>query len=345
MLQPPLPVSLPKFPILSASGLLHSGSRALSLMALLLMLHGSTPACADSAFNDWTDLSNSISPEQLSSYLSAEDFKLLQELEKAQQHKGAKSKVSPAAVTGPNQVRYVYGASVPTLVCALLHISDITLEPGEEIMDVLIGDSARWLVSRSLSGTPDGQLIEHVNIKPTDVGLETNMRILTSRRSYDINLKSTAEKFMPSISFLYPENSLARFSQLKAQLQGKKQAQSMRFSSQQMDMTSLDFNYELDGDEELYPLRVFNDGHKTYIQMPERLGATGNRMPALVAVSTVNSDPSLWSNSADTGVINYRISGNNFVVDGLPSHLRLLFGNSAASGHLSADIIYQSASR
>lgn len=287
------------------------------------------PAMADSALDDLLQANGE-------NILSAEDLKVLQALSTAQNSR-SQSLVSQPIVTNPNEVRFIYGASRPTVVCSLLHVCDIALEPGESVVDLKVGDSARWMIERSASGSPEG-IVEHITVKPTDIGLLSNMRIYTDRRTYDLDLKSSAKEFMPSIAFSYPQNSLQKFQQAKELLRQNAQLNTTMVPNAQGGnsvnlLSDLDFNYELDGDEEIFPLRVFNDGHKTYIQMPEQM--LQGKLPALVAVTSTRT----WGQDS-TSLTNYRLQKNSFVVDGLPPHLRLILGNNESATPLSADIVY-----
>lgn len=262
--------------------------------------------------------------------LDETDLKILKALSEG---KGKKLSSKPV-VNAPDQVSFIYGASRPTLVCSLLHVCDIALEPGENVVDLKAGDSARWIIERSASGSPQG-IIEHIAVKPTDTGLTSNLRIYTDRRTYYLDLKSTPSEFMPSIKFVYPENSLRKYAQIKAQLQ-QQQSQIARNMVQagerSFNLSELNFAYKLQGDKQLRPLRVFNDHRKTYIQMPPEVMQQG-RMPALVAV---HESGGLFSDDK-TAIINYRIQDNSFVVDGLYPHLRLILGQQSSHA-LSADI-------
>lgn len=271
---------------------------------------------------------SSAFPLQVS--LDETDLKILKALSEG---KGKKLSSKPV-VNAPDQVSFIYGASRPTLVCSLLHVCDIALEPGENVVDLKAGDSARWIIERSASGSPQG-IIEHIAVKPTDTGLTSNLRIYTDRRTYYLDLKSTPSEFMPSIKFVYPENSLRKYAQIKAQLQ-QQQSQIARNTVQagerSFNLSELNFAYKLQGDKQLRPLRVFNDHRKTYIQMPPEVMQQG-RMPALVAV---HESGGLFSDDK-TAIINYRIQDNSFVVDGLYPHLRLILGQQSSHA-LSADI-------
>lgn len=261
-------------------------------------------------------------PFPLAVSLDETDLALLKELSKAQNSKSTKLNSKPF-ISKPGEVSFIFGASQPTVVCSLLHVCDIALEPGENVVDIKVGDSARWIIERSASGSSEG-IIEHITIKPTDTNLQSNLRIYTDRRAYSIDLKSSTQDFMPSVTFVYPENTLQKYAQVKAQLQQQQAAiarDTVHMGQQSFSLTDLNFNYVVEGDKTIKPLRVFNDTRKTYIQMSPQL-MRQNRLPALVAVH----DPGGFFTDAKTAMINYRIIDNNFVVDGLPTHLRLILG-------------------
>ena len=309
-----------------------------TLATALLLLQLGPSAQADAALDQLLALSPDQAARQV---LTPQERAVLRALEQSNQ-RGNKGASTKPVVTGPNEVRFIYGASRPMVVCSLLHVCDIALEPGENVLDLKIGDGARWLIERSVSGH-EGAIVEHIALKPTDIGLNTNLRIYTDKRTYYLDLKSTAAEFMPQVSFIYPEATLERYHSLKAELTRAQQARAFQGAPRTGEgggallLEQLNFNYELSGDEALYPLRVFNDGRQTFIQMPTKLMATGARLPALVMV---NEGGNAMGSGADTGMglINYRVVGTSFVIDGLPPHLRLLLGSSADRSALRADI-------
>lgn len=260
----------------------------------------------------------------LEAQLDSEDLAILKELTRKESKKTGLT--SKPVVSRPGEVSFIFGASNPTLVCSLLRVCDIALEPGENVVDIKVGDSTRWIIERSASGSPQG-IVEHVTVKPTDIGLISNLRIYTDRRSYYLDLKSSDKEYMPLVRFLYPESALQKFAQVKAQLQqqeAERARQTLQVGRADFDLTALNFNYQISGAKEILPLRVFNDKRKTYIQMSPQLMLQG-RLPALVAV---HKDGGLLSDP-QTALINYRIIDNNFVVDGLPPHLRLILGQDS----------------
>src|SRR6185312_10578148 len=108
-------------------------------------------------------------------------------------------------------VRFLYGATLPTVVCAPLQVCDLALQPGEIVNNVNVGDKVRWNVAPGLSGSPAGQ-VTHLIIKPADAGLVSSMTVETNRRTYAIKLVSTQRSWMPLIAFNYPDDTQRQWS-------------------------------------------------------------------------------------------------------------------------------------
>src|SRR5689334_17055654 len=51
---------------------------------------------------------------------------------------------SKPMITADKSVRFVFGASLPVVICAPLQICDVELQPGEQVRSVQVGDSVRW---------------------------------------------------------------------------------------------------------------------------------------------------------------------------------------------------------
>ena len=105
-------------------------------------------------------------------------------------------------------VRFLFGAALPTVVCAPLRVCDLSLQPGEIVNNVNLGDSVRWKITPSLSGA-GGTQTTHLIIKPTDAGLVSSLDIETNRRTYAIKLVSTRSAWMPLVAFNYPDDARA----------------------------------------------------------------------------------------------------------------------------------------
>jgi len=69
---------------------------------------------------------------------------------------------------GPDgSVQFTYGASMPSIVCAVLEVTDLQLQTGEIINGVHVGDSVRWTVESAVSGegaTQNAHLDQPANV-------------------------------------------------------------------------------------------------------------------------------------------------------------------------------------
>ena len=68
------------------------------------------------------------------------------------------------------------------LYAAPEHVTDIALQPGETLTAVSSGDTVRWTIGDTTSGSGDAKQV-HVLVKPFAPGLTTNLVIATDRRS------------------------------------------------------------------------------------------------------------------------------------------------------------------
>src|SRR5271165_4275954 len=100
-------------------------------------------------------------------------------------------------------VEFRWPAEIPSIVCAVLQVTDVALEPGEAITSVSTGDNLRWSVEAVVSGEGPAQQ-PHLIIKPFDRGLMTSVVVTTTRRSYHLTLRSTDQQYMHEVSFTYP---------------------------------------------------------------------------------------------------------------------------------------------
>jgi P-type conjugative transfer protein TrbG len=218
-----------------------------------------------------------------------------------------------AAAAGPiggpvGVLRYPFGERTPpTLRCKPLFVCDLVLEPGETIVNVAVGDSVRWLIAPASSGGTDSST-PHVLVKPTEAGLRTNLIVTTNRRTYYLTLVSSYNNPMLRIGFLYPQDPQQAFATAAV---GRGVRPDTPLAETAID--KLDFNYRLSGDRGLQPVRVFNDGTHTYLQMPQGL----RDVPVLFVVGSDGSDT----------LVNYRYTGQYYVVDGVPAGIALVEGS------------------
>ena len=86
-------------------------------------------------------------------------------------------------------------------------VTVIALQPGEDLVTVAAGDTVRWIVGDTSSGS-GADLRVNVLVKPIRSGLKTNLVITTSRRTYLLELTSTEKTWMASVSWDYPKDRM-----------------------------------------------------------------------------------------------------------------------------------------
>lgn len=218
------------------------------------------------------------------------------------------------------RVMFAYSESAPTIVCAPIHVCDIELQPGEIVQGAPhIGDSVRWLLSPAVSGTDDHR-VTHLIVKPTEAGLDTNLIVPTDRHTYHLRLVSSVTRYVASVGFIYPEEQQQQtWSEfIKTSSSGAAGGNSAGNGAMPtVAVNRLNFNYKIKvvkGKPGFKPLRAMDDGYHTYIAMNEQMPQ--QEAPALIGISP----------TGDEQMINYRLKGNLYVVDGTIYKLALISG-------------------
>lgn len=176
-------------------------------------------------------------------------------------------------------------------------VTDIILQPGENLVAVASGDTARWVIGDTTSGSGDGKQT-HVLVKPFSAGLLTNLVITTDRRAYHVRLVSTLATALSSMRWTYPHDELLAV-QRKAEA-----AQVTAPVATGIAIDQLHFQYAISGDRPAWrPLRAFDDGAKTYIEFPASLGV-GEAPPLFVL-----------GDDGKAELVNYRQRDRFYVVD------------------------------
>lgn len=194
-------------------------------------------------------------------------------------------------------------------------VTDIALQEGEQLVGpgpVAAGDTVRWIIGDTVSGAGAGQRV-HILVKPTRSGLVTNLVINTDRRTYHIELRSTPETYMASVSWTYPQDALI------ALAARNREAAAVSPVVPGIDIDSLDFRYRIEGDRPAWrPLRAFDDGRQVFIELPPNIAQTD--LPPLFIVGA----------RGEGELVNYRVRGRYLVVDRLfaGAELRLSAGKS-----------------
>lgn len=220
------------------------------------------------------------------------------------------TKSSMPFMAANGKLTYVHGASIPTILATPMQVCDVELQQGETISSINVGDTARWQVVVANANNR-----EHILIKPTDSGLETNAIVATNRRVYHLRLVSTVDSFTPYVGFVYANEMLAYQNTVNEQ-----KAKQEYFDSYKSDETdkvlsleNLNFNYEVRGKADWKPERIYDDGTKTYIKLPKRTYTS--EMPIL-----------LVSKGGQTVLVNYRTKKTAMIVDGVFDEIILVLG-------------------
>lgn len=169
-------------------------------------------------------------------------------------------------------VQYLFGSKDPSLVCAPFRICDIELQAGEEMQYANVADKEGWSVETTYAGVAPATT-PHLFVSPHDIGLITSLVVTTDRRTYHFRLTSHSEKFMPKVRFVYPDDLSNQIVLLRAQ---RKRAQAQRDEAITRDtipetgeyLPHLALDYKIEGRAPWKPVRAYNDGRKTIIQMP-----------------------------------------------------------------------------
>jgi type IV secretion system protein TrbG len=218
-------------------------------------------------------------------------------------------------VTLQGKVFFNYSdTSLYDMFCKEGHISDIQLQPGEDLLYVGGGDTVRWIIDKAQSGSGDAKQW-HVLVKPLKSKIVTNFIITTDKHTYQICAKST-DFFNPLIGWLYPAEE--KMALLRSQAEEKKKDDNN--VSSKVSPEKLCFTYSIKSKKAWHvspyswqPKMVFDDGLKTYIQMAD--GMKAGEAPALFV-----------KDDAGVNLANYRVKDNFYIVDRLFNQAELRNG-------------------
>lgn len=191
-------------------------------------------------------------------------------------------------------------------------VTVVALQPGEELVSFSAGDTVRWIVGDTVSGSGASQRV-NLLVKPIRSGLRTNLVISTSKRTYLLELTSTEKAWMASASWEYPKDqslALQRQSRL---------ADAKAPVADGLDLSQLRFRYDISGDTPSWrPVRAFDDGEHVYIQFPPRIAQ--GELPPLFVIGP----------EGDGQLVNYRFRAPYYIVDRLFGTAELRLGGKKA---------------
>jgi P-type conjugative transfer protein TrbG len=232
------------------------------------------------------------------------------------------------AVGRDGRVLYSFGAGLPTVVCAPLRVCMIELQSGEKLVgEPHIGDSVRWNLSPAMYGNGTSATSVIV-LKPQGPGLDTNLLITTDRRAYYLRLLSKSDDYVARVAFAYPdeEENEKKWQQHLAEQKAQETRATRIAELPPNAIDSMYFNYRLKGgDDNIRPVRVFDDGKKTYIQISQ--AARNREAPVLVVLGPDGKQE----------IVNYRVKDDMYIVDRLFERAELILGSGKKARKVEID--------
>jgi type IV secretion system protein VirB9 len=195
------------------------------------------------------------------------------------------------------------------IVASVNHVTDIRLEPGENILlPISVGDAEDWVIHIAL-GRQDGQPVAHITVKPDDAGLSSNLVIHTSKRTLSVELASRQKEFMPLVALDAAETSDDQPFSLLTAAQGN-----MVQTPCDLPPTVPKEQFSVRGDAVPWrPIDVYwvttPVGTKTCVTFPD--GINSGDLPALLELA----DDGGWFSDATKRIVDVRFVNRRFIVD------------------------------
>jgi len=209
-------------------------------------------------------------------------------------------------------VTYLYGSGQATVICAPLRLCMVSLEPGEWVQPngIHLGDAVRWEVNPAVGADEQTQLV----IKAVDAGLETNLSVITDRRTYHLRLISKRKKYMPKVAFHYPKALQEEWRAYHEHQQRERERNTIKEAGARIE--DLDFAYRISDCHTCAwrPSRVYNNGEITVIHLGGKVDRSYS--PVLLVLD----------HEGKKAQVNYRVRGNRYIVDQVFSEAVLLVG-------------------
>ena len=194
---------------------------------------------------------------------------------------------------------------------APVHVTDIALEPGEELKAVAAGDTTQWKIGDTESGSGTTRQA-HVLVKPVSAELPmNNIVIATDRRTYHIEAHPTRETYMAAVSWRYPQDEFVALRRQNAEAEAHVNVA----AAGGIDVSSLRFRYRIS--EDLRPgghCRPLMTGTRSTFQFPPGI-AQGETPPLFIIGPTGEAE-----------LVNYRVKGSTYIVDRLFAAAELRLG-------------------
>jgi type IV secretion system protein VirB9 len=173
--------------------------------------------------------------------------------------------------------------------------TQIIFSKKEVIEDIEGGDSSSWMIAHQVN------LSNMLFLKPTSLGLRSNLSIVTNLHTYYFELSTPASSDAVThqtyaVKFVYP---LQDKKKLELKLQEAK-AQKEALINTPLNPKKYNWAYRFSGSKQIMPLHVFDDGRFTYFEL-----RPNQDVPAFFAIQDKTGKES---------VLNMRKKGNYLLV-------------------------------
>ncbi len=269
---------------------------------------------------------------------------------------------APPQINYNGEIRYTLGSGTPLVIVKTSNLSDIKFQEGEEIIDILMGDSVRWEILHTTEGEGDRRT-PHIVVKAKKPGITTSLIVSTNFRLYRIQLASSAIFDTPTVSFNFPERPDLLEKQAKEAMTAFNQQQFSRekeklikqyeekLKNQDSRLLTLEeqiavANASVQEDKKLE--RITNNKSITHnpaeldfnyvikksrfskspLWMPTQVYNDGTRTYIVIPeISRVTEIPILLMRyNGEDELVNYRVAGDRYIVDRIFEEASLLTG-------------------
>lgn len=208
-----------------------------------------------------------------------------------------------------------FEGSIYTVNTQIGHVTDITLHPGDNLIGVIGGDTKQWSIDKARVNDTT-----HVYIKPLVENISTDIIINSDKRSYHLLVNSNST-YNPIIEFEFINERYKKIA-LTSVYKDRKEKEYLDIFTEkkngQLVRKKINSSYEVKPnksmDEKLLPKKVFDDGVRTYIQMPQ------TNQYDLPVLYTVDDRKKL-------SLVNYRVKGKYYIADRIFTHARLQYSS------------------
>jgi P-type conjugative transfer protein TrbG len=232
------------------------------------------------------------------------------------------------AITEPTAANYVNAGLVYdydpgklyTIHTSPRFLTVIALRPGEKLISKAAGDTVRWVLGETQQGGGDRAQVL-ILVKPVEGGLRTNIVLTTDQRVYLLEAVSHEEPYYTSLmSWHYPQDDMrdVRLAQAATTVDSLARTNNVVATGLSIDKLRFDYRVAPQGRgaaPRWTPVRVFDDGAKTYIQFPTNLASTD--APPLFLIGSTGA----------AELVNYRFSNGYYIVDRLIDVAELRLGD------------------